>query len=71
MKRTKNLLWLLAATLFVFGTASCSDDNEGTPDPDPEPPTPVESIYPTTPNTFVVNGEETSVGTTFVNNYDG
>ncbi len=71
MKRTKNLLWLLAATLFIFGTASCSDDNEGTPDPDPEPPTPVESIYPTTPNTFVVNGEETSVGTTFVNNYDG
>lgn len=71
MKKMMKFLWLLTATLLISGFASCSDDDDNTPEPGPNPPVPEVSIYPTTPNTFVVNGEQTPVGTTFVNNYEG
>lgn len=79
MNITSKIMRFAMAALLVTAAAACSDDDEnvlppdepGQEEPEPDPdPSDDDSVYPTNPNTFVVDGAESTVGTVFANVYE-
>ena len=73
MNTTLKFMRLAMAALMVATAAACSDDDDNNVLPPEEPtpdPVPETSVYPTNPNTFVVDGTESPVGTVFANTYE-